>query len=1108
MNRERRPRGTGTFVAAVVVASALVAPEATARPAEADVSQPSGERHTITLVTGDRVDLYSSDDGQHNAVFTAAPGREHVGYTTRTVDGRFHLVPGDAAALIDADRLDAALFDLTGLVAAGYDDVGSPLLPLIVQYDPDAAGVQSTALPPGVTERFVLESINARAVWQPRDRAAAFWPSVAATAAVRKVWLSRRFQAVLDRSVPQVGALSAWAGGFDGTGVKVAVVDSGIDTAHPDLDDGKVVAAANFSTDPDAADRNGHGTHVASTVAGTGEASAVVRKGVAPGAKLLNAKALNARGLGSDAAVIEALEWAAAQGADVVNMSLGSLDPARGPDPLTMAVDAVSRTSGTLVVVAAGNQGERGTSTITSPGWADEALTVGAVDREDAVADFSSRGPRLGDHAIKPDLVAPGVDIVAARAEGTRGGPVVDERYQQLSGTSMATPHVAGAAAILAQQHPTYTNSELKGALISTARTATGVGVHDQGGGRLDVARAFAQRVHAVPGTLDLGYLRWPHPTPVTRNVTYTNTTTSEVASRLSLDVSKEDGTAPPAGMFTLGSPQVTVPAGGTASVAVSVDPTAGPAGRYEGYLVGTAGDVTVHTSVGVYVEPEVYDVTVTAVPRDGELDEVSQVVLWSPGSGTAVRSVSADKSTVTFRLPPGTYIAAGFLIKTEAGPGRRFEEVTFVGDPRFEVSGDTALTLDGRTANEIVVDTELPAVTVAATLGVHRAAGGREMSFHQVAPYRVRAYAAPTETVTDGEFEFLSRWDLMAPSDEGGAPPSYEYDLLLPEKQRVPSSLAYTIDRSNTAIVDTFYRADVEGEAGSDIRMPRRPYEADFGEHPRTVPRPSHRTYFVSADDTQWQHAVQPTRSGAEEFLGPFTAYKPGEVIREEALGRPALPGTTPSMTPSERTGDTFTFNVSPLVDSGGHRRLLPDSGEAHRTGLWANGELLDEGPVPPHRGWPMTVLPDPAVYRLLYTSEQSAPWAPYSTRIRTEWTIPSGRPADGTTDRVPLMRLDYRPALDDHNRAPGGAFGFPLHVGHVPGVHGAPVATVQGWASSDDGSTWEPMSLLDLGDGDYVARLRHPSSGAVSLRVVAADTAGNGIDQTVIRAYGVSGP
>jgi len=184
------------------------------------------------------------------------------------------------------------------------------------------------------------------------------------------------------------------------------VLDSGIDTTHPDLA-GVVVQEANFTDDPTTTDEAGHGTHVAATIAGTGAASDGQYRGIAYGAELLNGKVLNAAGSGTLSGVIQAMEWAVAQGADIVNLSLGVRGSyTDGTDPASQAVNRLTEEHGVLFVISAGN--ESGEGTITTPAAADKALTVGAVDKSNRLAGFSSRGPRAGDFALKPDLTAPG----------------------------------------------------------------------------------------------------------------------------------------------------------------------------------------------------------------------------------------------------------------------------------------------------------------------------------------------------------------------------------------------------------------------------------------------------------------------------------------------------------------------------------------------------------------------------------------------------------------------------------------------------------------------------------------------------------------------------
>lgn len=162
---------------------------------------------------------------------------------------------------------------------------------------------------------------------------------------------------------------------------------------------------------------------------------------------------------------------------------------------------------------------------IGAPASTDAALAVGAVDKTDAMADFSSRGPRLGDGAVKPDLVAPGVAVTAARAGGG---------HVAMDGTSMAAPHVSGAAALLAEEHPNWTGQQLKAALIGSTTPVAGT-EYDQGAGRVDVARAITQTVTATPANLGLGVVAWPHTDAVEKPLTYHNDGPADVTLRAGL---------------------------------------------------------------------------------------------------------------------------------------------------------------------------------------------------------------------------------------------------------------------------------------------------------------------------------------------------------------------------------------------------------------------------------------------------------------------------------------------------------------------------------------------------------------------------------------------
>ena len=265
---------------------------------------------------------------------------------------------------------------------------------------------------------------------------------------------------------------------IDGSGIYIAILDTGIDWRHPDFyfpnGTSKIVYNISLVPDEDPYDYYGHGTHVAGIAAGTGLASNGAFKGVAPGALLMNIKVVSREGFGLTSWIIAGIEEAVDKGADVINLSLGGGLNGDGDDPLSRAVDWAVKQD-VVVVVAAGNDGPN-YSTLGSPAVSTLAITVGAVDKDVELAEFSSRGP-TGDVRVKPDVLAPGVDIIAPlareslleqllgdiRIEGDGGD------YIPLSGTSMSTPHVAGVAALLKQVRPELNALEIKNLIVSTS---------------------------------------------------------------------------------------------------------------------------------------------------------------------------------------------------------------------------------------------------------------------------------------------------------------------------------------------------------------------------------------------------------------------------------------------------------------------------------------------------------------------------------------------------------------------------------------------------------------------------------------------------------------
>lgn len=719
--------------------------------------------HDVTLLTGDRVTVLIGADGHTTHEVTPAPGRDPVFQAYG--DGEdLYVIPDDAAAAVAAGVLERDLFNVRELVRQGLtgDRAG---LPLIVTYDGSGPA-------PAAARGDQLSSIDGAALRLSPDEAGAFWRDLqppagpraagALGAGVERLWLDREIEVSIDQSVPRIGAPAAWDAGLDGTGVAVAVIDTGVDPQHPDLA-GRIVDTANFTDEPDIVDRHGHGTHVASTILGDGTASGGTYTGVAPGASLMAAKAIDASGSGPTSAVIAAMEWAAYGGADIINLSLGS-EPTDGTDPSSQAVDTLSAETGALFVAASGNDFQD--VHVLAPSAADSALSVGAVDAQDEVPFFSNRGPRRGDAAVKPEITAPGVDIAAARAAGTSLGTPIDDHYTSTSGTSMATPHVAGTAALLAHAHPEWDWQALKDAVVSTAAPRQ-YEWWQGGAGRVDAARAATQGVYG-PAAVNLGVQPFPQDQLdlVTRKLTYTNHTDADVTLELALDLAAFDGGG--TGAADLSASTVQIPAGGSAGVTLTVDPAADPEGAYGGLVRASSADgqVSVVTAVSWHNETETYDVAVQVSGHRG----------GAPTSSVTVSAIRIDGANANdpftprnqndrtdptgrtgFRLAAGTYHFHAAVTERSAAFGR----TTLVVEPEVTVAGPTEVTMDAQEAvNQRPATperTDTPAVNRTVIRGMP---DGDAVSFSLISGGgHQEQYATPTEPVTHGWLESTSQW-------------------------------------------------------------------------------------------------------------------------------------------------------------------------------------------------------------------------------------------------------------------------------------------------------------------------------------------------------------
>jgi len=419
--------------------------------------------------------------------------------------------------------------DLQSLTGGPADD----LVPIIVQtYDPpDSSDLGVLQLVGGLL-KTTYSTIPA---YSAEVRAGSLL-EIAADAGVERISLDAPVRAHLDIAYRAIRADRAasysgpWGSGLSGKGIGIALVDTGVQL-HQDLkrplSSKPPIEVEIVGHEAGLADYFGHGTHVAGILNGNGSASSDYLsfrtfRGIAPEAQLISIRALAPDGTGYTSDVLSGIDWAVknarAYNIRVLNLSLGHpVYESYRTDPLCRAVATAVR-KGIVVVVAAGNDGSVGSGfgTITSPGNSPAAITVGATDdqetvplSDDTLAPYSSKGPSLVDFVVKPDIVAPGTWIVSARAVASwldtehheltlrigdyRNDPArftQDGAYYSLSGTSMAAPMVAGAAALMLQKEPTLTPATIKARLMKSAVKDDRL-VFETGAGMLDVYAAL-----------------------------------------------------------------------------------------------------------------------------------------------------------------------------------------------------------------------------------------------------------------------------------------------------------------------------------------------------------------------------------------------------------------------------------------------------------------------------------------------------------------------------------------------------------------------------------------------------------------------------------------
>ncbi|WP_430502604.1 S8 family peptidase [Micromonospora trifolii] len=1108
-------RKTRWLLAVAVTATTLTAlPGGAATAGPIDIGQSGApaasadpKTHTVTLLTGDVVTVRDTGSGCPQA--TIRPADENaVIHQSCGPDGHLHVIPARVASQLGS-VLDPDLFDVTTLIADGYDDDNSAELPLIVQ--PATASARVAAL--GDVQS--LPSIGAVAGRVPKKSpATAKLATNSLLAGAKKVWLDRKVRATaltgggrptgLDRNLGQIAAPDAWKAGYTGKGVRVAVLDTGADFTHPDLV-GRIAERADFTVEGgDAVDHNGHGTHVASTIAGTGAAAHGQRRGVAPDAKLVIGKVLDDHGYGDDSGIIAAMEWAATR-ADVINMSLGGSDPDDGNDPLSLAVDGLSKSTGALFVIAAGNSG----AAISSPGSAASALTVGAVDRNDELADFSSRGPLVTSNVAKPELVAPGVDIVAARAAGTNLQDPIDRYYEAISGTSMASPHVAGAAALLAQRHPDWTGERLKAALVGAADPLSGIDPYAVGAGRLNAARALGGPI-SDQSVVNLGTFAYPQSGTSETKLSWTGESTAV----LDLDVSivNHDGQPVPRGAASLSTSRLTLKHGTTAAATLRVNRAALAArpGFYLATVTARSGRKLVATTpVSFYVEQPSYDLTIQTKPLPGLKDgaeswinlmvsNLTDPLIYYGGAG------GTPGDTFTLRVPAGRYAILGSSVAYYVDSD--VLETTLAAEADLDVRGARSVTLDPARAKPVTATVDGVPTTPTRTdfTNVQTAPNGLSW-WHQISGYgaktTVRTTALPKPTVGSRR-----TWAAVNLDSPAGTANPYRYNLVHEYAGGVPVDPAFRVSKAEQAklarIDERFHQTDSPEMFTQLIRTGMtRDGVGVTQTHEGNLP--PYRTDYLSPD-ILW--ADQGGYGGLAADEAP-RSYQPGsrqtkiwarQPLHSDWYDDPAGAEWSCASAPSRTRGNLHLDLVS-LTDK--HQRADCLQGEAigvkRKLSLYRNGKLVDErsGPY-----GDFTVPQSMADYRVTLDVDTSL-ILPISTKVNTSWTFRSAGP-DGTGSvPLPLLAVDYALPMDHNNHPVDGTAELAVRQAH--GVKTQKVTSFQVWTSTDDGATWKSARVTGSGDSYRVALPKATSGQAVSLRVKAAANGGSGIDQTIIRAY-----
>jgi len=701
-------------------------------------------------------------------------------------------------------------------------------------------------------------------------------------------------------------------------------------------------------------------------------------------------------------------------------------------------------------------------------------------------------------------VTAPGVDITAAAAPGSLIDKEVGEKpagYLTISGTSMATPHVAGAAAILKQEHPDWKFSELKGALTGSAKGGKYT-PFQQGSGRIAVDKAIAQTVIADPVSVSFGTQQWPHTDdkPDTKQVTYRNLGTKDVTLKLSSTATNPKGQAAPAGFFKLGATTVTVPAGGKASVDLIVNTKLGGTldGAYSAYVTATGGGQTVRTAAAVQREVESYDVTLKVLGRDGQpTKNYSSDLSGISGLGNGKWYTPYDEDgTVTVRVPKGGYVLS---TTTFVDPKDVTKGTDWLVQPKLNVTKNTTVTLDARKAKPVditVPDTAAKSEFASPGFEIDTPEGGYGFGWFldSYAGFNT-AHIGPQ--VTDGSLseQFDGHWSKGA---------TEQYDTVAGGKVK-QFATGYTrhYKASELAKVKVGMGAASSGKKGSINAVGWLPGSSSASSIGIQQTLPGTRTLHLS------------TVSGVKwglEFEQDSGVDADGFPISEAYYTL----GASQSFTGGKSYGKTFNTAVfGPHLNANfglyrdgneifGSLPLFAD-GLGHagssvftsvNTTLYKNGVKVGSNDDPLFGEKTFKVPAGQASYKLTTSVKRSVKVAAASTRIDASWTFTSKKPADVAKLPASMVRFNAATGLDSRVEA-GKTVKIPLTV--EGSAKGSNLKSLAVYVSYDYGQTWKKVTV----SGGKIT-VKNPAKGkAISFHAKIADKKGNKSTISIYNAY-----